>query len=133
MLDVGIGTEVAEHDGLGSEVHGRNETAGKVFVEPEFTQYADRETRIVMRDFSEPLVAVGIGVAVVLELEIHHIETEQEAIVIGTTIDIRPIHHLAYLSRCRKLQKQAQEKDNMSYCSVHLFIITKSKPIYFIQ
>ena len=80
------------------EVNGRRQTQGQVFVQPQVADDAHREARAVVVDFGIPLLArLGVDVAVVLQLEVLHVQSQQETVMQPPLVDVRAVLHLTLL------------------------------------
>ena len=85
------------------EVNRGRKAKGQVIVQPKGSQHADREAGAVVVNLGIPLLArLGVDISVVLQLDVLHVESEQEAIVKLPLVDVRAVLHLALL--CRKAQ-----------------------------
>ena len=83
--------------GLLPEVHGRYGSECYVVGQSEFAEYADAESWVVVGYVGKPLAACLVGVAVVLELDVLGMYAEEEAVVVGTLVDVRTVHDLTCL------------------------------------
>lgn len=84
-----------------SEVDCRQHTQREMIVQAKVAKHTHRETRAVVVNLGIPLLArLGVDVAVVLQLNVLHVEAKMEAIVETPLVDVGAVLHLGFL--CKK-------------------------------
>ena len=82
------------------EMNRRRKTEREVFVQAKGTNHTYREARAIVIDFRVPLFAgIRVDEAIVLQLDVLHVQAKEEAIMQLPLVDVRAVLHLALLSR----------------------------------
>ena len=81
-----------------SEMDRGLQTKSKVFVQAQFAQHADNKAWLIVVHVRVPLLAgLRIHIAVVFQLQVHHIDSHEEAIVQESRIQIRAVLDTLFL------------------------------------
>ena len=81
-----------------SEVDTRRKTQGEVVVQAKVAKHANRKARAEVVNLRIPLLArLRVDVAIVLQLHVLQVHTQEEAIVEASLVDVRAILHPAFL------------------------------------
>lgn len=100
-----------EDNMLLSEVDGGLQAQTKSLVEPQFSKHANDKSWLVVVDIGVPLFAgYGIYVAVILQFQVHHIHSHEEAIVQEAVIQIRAVLD-TWLLGCYEAAGKEQTED----------------------